>query len=323
MDLGAKGRKTGMSFRQILANAAPNKETALTLGVFDGVHLGHCHLLKRLVQLASPPLMPLVLTFSNHPITVLRPGTSIGYLSTLEQKTELIKAQGVAVVVSLEFTMELSQISAHEFTSILFDSLGMRGLVVGPDTALGRNREGDLDFLKRRGEELGFWVETAEPFALDGAAVKSRVIRSSISQGHMATSAKMLGRKYSLTGEVIMGDRRGRELGFPTANLKLDSRSLLPGDGIYAAWAVIDGVRYPTATSIGVRPTFNLEERLLEVHLIDFNQDIYGKQLCVEFVSKLRDQEKFSGIDQLIEKINQDVANSRTILEQDKGTQVA
>ena len=298
MDLGAKGRKTGMSFRQILANAAPNKETALTLGVFDGVHLGHCHLLKRLVQLASPPLMPLVLTFSNHPITVLRPGTSIGYLSTLEQKTELIKAQGVAVVVSLEFTMELSQISAHEFTSILFDSLG-------------------------RGEELGFWVETAEPFALDGAAVKSRVIRSSISQGHMATSAKMLGRKYSLTGEVIMGDRRGRELGFPTANLKLDSRSLLPGDGIYAAWAVIDGVRYPTATSIGVRPTFNLEERLLEVHLIDFNQDIYGKQLCVEFVSKLRDQEKFSGIDQLIEKINQDVANSRTILEQDKGTQVA
>jgi len=312
-----------MSFRQVLANAAPNKETVLTLGVFDGVHLGHCHLLKRLVQLASPPLIPLVLTFSNHPITVLRPGTSVGYLTTLEKKLELLKAQGVEAVVSLEFTEELSQVSAHDFTSILFDSLGMRGLVVGPDTALGRNREGNLDFLKKRGDELGFWVETAEPFALDGLTVKSRLIRSSIAQGDVAASARMLGRKYSLTGEVVTGDRRGQELGFPTANLKLDGRSVLPGDAIYATWAVIEGVRYPSATSIGIRPTFDLTERLVEVHLIDFNQDIYGKQVCVEFVSKLRDQEKFSGVDQLIKKINQDVADSRTILEEDRGSHVA
>ncbi|PKB66766.1 MAG: riboflavin biosynthesis protein RibF [SAR202 cluster bacterium Io17-Chloro-G4] len=312
-----------MSFRQMLADAAPNKETALTLGVFDGVHLGHCHLLDRLVRLATPPLIPLVLTFSNHPITVLRPGTTVGHLSTHHQKVELLKAQGVQAVVSLEFTKDLSQISAHDFTSILFDSLGMRGLVVGPDTALGRNREGDLDFLKKCGDEMGFWVEVAEPFVMDGAPVKSRLIRSSISEGDMTASAKMLGRKYSLTGEVIAGDKRGRELGFPTANLKLDESMLMPGDGIYSAWAVVDGVRYPTATSIGIRPTFDLTERLLEVHLIDFNQDIYGKQLCVEFVSKLRDQEKFSGIEELIEKINQDVADARIILEQDRGSQVA
>ena len=133
----------------------------------------------------------------------------------------------------------------------------------------------------------------------------------------------MLGRKYSLTGEVILGDRRGRELGFPTANLKLDDRSLLPGDGIYATWAVLDGVRYPSATSIGIRPTFNLTERLVEAYLIDFNQDIYGKQVCLEFVSKLRDQEKFSGVDELIQKINQDVDDSRTILKQDRGSHVA
>ena len=312
-----------MSFRQVLANAAIDKDTVLTLGVFDGVHLGHCHLLKRLVQLASPPLIPLVLTFSNHPITVLRPGTSVGYLTTLEKKTELLKAQGVEAVVSLEFTEELSQVSAQDFTAILFEVLGMRGLVVGPDTALGRNREGDLDFLKRRGDELGFWVETAEPFALDGLTVKSRLIRSSISQGDVAASARMLGRKYSLTGEVVSGDRRGQELGFPTANLEVDGRSVLPGDAIYATWAVIEGVRYPSATSIGIRPTFNLTERLVEVHLIDFDQDIYGKHLCVEFVSKLRDQEKFSDVDQLIKKINQDVADSRTILEQDRGSDVA
>ena len=312
-----------MSFRQMLADAAPDKETVLTLGVFDGVHLGHCHLLKRLIQLATPPLIPLVLTFSNHPITVLRPGTSVGYLTTPEKKIELLKSQGVETVVSLEFTEELSQVSAQDFTSILFDCLGMRGLVLGPDTALGRNREGNLDFLKKRGDELGFWVETAEPFALDGLTVKSRLIRSSISQGDVAASARMLGRKYSLSGEVVIGDRRGRDLGFPTAYLKLVDRSVLPGDGIYATWAVVEGVRYPSATSIGVRPTFNLTVRLLEVHLIDFDQDSYGKQVCVEFVSKLRDQEKFSSVDQLVKKINQDVADSRTLLEQDRGSHVA
>ena len=309
-----------MSFRQLLADAAPDKQTVLTLGVFDGVHLGHCHLLKRLVELTKPPLIPLVLTFSNHPVTVLRPGTTIGHLTTPETKADLLKAQGVEAVVSLEFTEELSQISASDFTSILFESLGMRGLVIGPDTGLGRNREGNLEFLKKRGDEIGFWVETADPFSLDGQPVKSRLIRSSISQGDVTASASMLGRKYSLTGEVVHGDHRGRELGFPTANLKLDNRRLLPGDAIYAAWAIIDGVRYPTATSIGIRPTFNLEERLVEVHLIDFDQEIYGKQLCVEFVSKLRDQEKFSGIKELIHKINQDVEDSRRILEQDRAT---
>ena len=308
-----------MSFRQMLANAAPDTETALTLGVFDGVHLGHCHLLKRLIQLTKPPLIPLVLTFSNHPVTVLRPGTFVGNITTPEQKEGLLKAQGIEAVVSLEFTEELSQISAHDFVSILFDSLGMRGLVVGPDTALGRNREGDFDFLKKCGDEMGFWLESAEPFSLDGSPVKSRLIRSSISQGDVAGSAKMLGRKYSVTSEIITGDQRGREMGFPTANLKMDYRILLPNDGIYATWALIDGVRYPSATSIGIRPTFNLTERLVEVHLIDFDQDIYGKQLCVEFVSKLRDQEKFSGMDELIEKINQDVADSRAILEDDRG----
>ena len=172
------------------------------------------------------------------------------------------------MVVSLEFTMELSQISAHEFTSILFDSLGMRGLVVGPDTALGRNREGDLDFLKRRGEELGFWVETAEPFALDGAAVKSRVIRSSISQGHMATSAKMLGRKYSLTGEVLMADRRGRELGFPTANVHFKD-FLLPATGVYAVRAGVDQgaetLWRAGVANFGSRPTFGGGEKVFEV----------------------------------------------------------
>ena len=312
-----------MSFRQLLASNAPDNETVLTLGVFDGVHLGHCHLLRRLVELARPSFLPTVLTFSNHPITVLRPGTEVHYLTTAEQKVRLLKEQGIELVVSLEFTRELSQVSAHDFTAMLVDSLRMKGLVLGPDTALGRDRQGDFDFLRRRGDELGFWVEAVESFFQDVDPVKSHRIREDIAGGDVTAAARLLGRNFSLSGQVVLGDRRGRQLGFPTANLSTDRHLLSPGDGIYATWSVIDGVRYPSATSIGVRPTFGLAERLVEVYLIDFDADIYGQELCVEFVSKLRDQETFPDVGTLVDQINQDVADSRLVLAQDRGTHVA
>ena len=312
-----------MNFHQLLADAAPNKETVLTVGVFDGVHLGHRHLLQQLVQLSKPRLLPGVLTFSNHPITVLRPGTHVGYLTSSKQKAQLLKDQGVDLVVSLEFTTEFSQVTAGDFVKMLVDSLHMRGLVLGPDTALGRNREGDFEFLREVGDKLGFWVETVEPLVLDSVVVKSRSIRESISLGEVAACAKLLDRNYSLQGQVVIGDRRGTDLGFPTANLDIDSEIVLPGDGIYATWAFVDGVRYASATSIGVRPTFGLSERLLEVHVMDFEQDIYGKSMCVEFVGKLRDQETFQSVEELVNQINQDVTDSRKVLAQDRGAQVA
>jgi riboflavin kinase/FMN adenylyltransferase len=314
---------TGMNLRQLLASAAPSKETVLTLGVFDGVHLGHCHLLRRLVQLSAPSFLPTVLTFSNHPLTVLRPGTRFSYLTTPEQKTGLLRDQGIEVIVSLEFTPELAQVSARDFTAMLVDSLRMRGMVLGPDTALGHNRKGDFDFLKQRGAELGFWVEAVEPLVVDGVPVKSRLIRAGISQGEVETGARLLNRKFALSGEVVLGDRRGKQLGFPTANLSVGSQMILPGDGIYATWAVIDGVRYPSATSIGVRPTFGLNERLVEVHVIDFDADLYGKEMWVEFVTRLRDQETFPNVETLVHQINQDVEDSRLALAQDRGTHVA
>ena len=312
-----------MNFHQLLAEAAPDKETALTVGVFDGVHLGHRHLLKRLVQSSQPHLLPGVLTFSNHPITVLRPGTQVSYLTSSQHKARLLKDQGVELVVNLEFTPEFSQVKAGDFVKLLVDSLRMRGLLLGPDTALGRNREGDFNFLRDQGDALGFWVESVEPLDLDGVVVKSRNIREGITRGDVAACAKLLGRNYSLQGVVVIGDRCGTELGFPTANLDIDSQIVLPGDGIYATWAFIDGVRYPSATSIGVRPTFGLSERLLEVHVMDFDQDIYGKPMCVEFVGKLRDQEAFQNVKELVDQINQDVADSRRVLAQDRGAQVA
>ena len=312
-----------MNLRHQLANAASNRETVLALGVFDGVHLGHQHLLLRLVQMAGPSRMPAVLTFSNHPATVLRPGTHAGYLTTPEAKIRLIKEQGVELVVSLEFTLELAQVSAQDFASMLVELLRTKGLVLGPDAVLGHNREGTVDFLRRRGNDLGFWVETVPSLVLDGAEVKSSRIRDAVIRGDIAACTRLLSRKFSVNGQVVVGDHRGRELGFPTANLEIAPGMMVPGDGIYATWAIMDGVRHPSATSIGVRPTFGLTERLVEVYVIDFDGDLYGKDMCVEFVGKLRDQQTFPGVEALVDQINRDVVGSRLALAEDRGTHFA
>ena len=312
-----------MSFRQRLAMVAPDRETAVTVGVFDGVHQGHRHLIGRLVEAAGTKYIPTVLTFSNHPITVLRPEIVVKTITTPEEKDRLLRDLGVGLVISLEFTPEMALVSAADFTSLLVDSLSMKGLILGPDAALGRDREGNLEFLTKRGKELGFWVEAVAPFAMNGQAIKSRSIRQAVSQGDLATCNRFLGRNFSIKGKVVSGDRRGREMGFPTANLALPGESLLPGDGIYATWAVIDGERHPSATSIGIRPTFGLSDRLVEVHVLDFDGDLYDKEIGVEFVDKIRDQQKFSGVDELVVQMDRDVAQARLTLARDQGAAIA
>ncbi len=307
-----------MSFRQRLASAAPSRETVVTIGVFDGVHQGHRHLLRRVVDLAGADYTPAVVTFTNRPITVIRPGTEPSYLTTLEQRVNLIKQQGIELVVCLEFTQELAEVTAEEFAKLLADSLKMKGLVLGPDSAVGKDRRGNLAFMKEQGEELGFWAQTVETFEIDGQPVKSRRIREAVSNGNLEVCPELLGRNYYLSGEVVVGDQRGRTLGFPTANVEVDPEMRLPGDGIYATWAVIDGARHLAATSIGVRPTFDLTQRLVEVYVMDFSGDLYGKTLGVEFIKKVRDQEKFDGLDALIKQINQDVDDCRQVLEKDQ-----
>ena len=303
-----------MSLRQRLVSFAPDKETVLTIGVFDGVHLGHQHLLQQLIQLAQPDYLPAVITFTNHPITVLRPGTQVRYITTPEQRTRLLKDQGIQLVVGLEFTLEDSRVTARDFAAMLVETLGMKGLLMGPDSAVGHNRQGDINFLRQLSPQLGFWVEEMQPLVLDGSPVQSRRIREAIGWGDVAAGTRLLGRNFSLTGEVVVGDRRGRDLGFPTANLEIAPEVIIPGDGIYATWAIIDGVRHPSATSIGVRPTFGAGERLVEAYLMDFDADLYGKQLCVEFVRKLRDQENFSSVEALVDQVSRDVADCRLAL---------
>ena len=303
-----------MNFRQRLDRVSPERDTVVTIGVFDGVHRGHSHLLRRLIMMARPDSHTAVLTFSNHPVTVLQPGRQVSFLSTTDQKERFLLQEGINHVISLEFTPELAQLEARNFVTMLVEKLRMKGMVVGPDFALGRNREGNAERLRDLGQELGFFVEVLEPLLMDGLLVKSRVIRQKISEGDVATTRRLLGRDYSLEGEVVTGDRRGRELGFPTANVDVSKAMALPADGIYATWAVVNGVRKPSATSIGVRPTFGLTERLVEVYILDFDGDIYGQELEVQFVDKLRDQEKFASLDALIDQINQDVANTRLAL---------
>ena len=305
-----------MSFRQRMASAAPNRGTVVTIGVFDGVHHGHGHLLRQVVELAGDQYIPTVITFSNRPITVIRPGTEPSYLTTLDQRVELIKEQGIQSVICLDFTVELSQLTAADFAKLLAESLNMKGLILGPDSAIGKDRQGDLAFMKQQGEALGFWAQTVDTFEIDGQPVKSRRIREAVSNGDLEECPGLLGRNYDLSGVAVVGDQRGRTLGFPTANVDVDPDMRLPGDGIYASWAIVDGKRLQAATSIGIRPTFDLTQRLVEVFIMDFSGDLYGKTIGIEFIKKVRDQEKFDGLDSLIKQINQDVDDCRQVLDQ-------
>jgi riboflavin kinase/FMN adenylyltransferase len=304
-----------MTFRETLASVSPSKETVVTIGVFDGVHQGHRHLLRQVVEAAGDQYLPTVVTFSNRPITVLRPGTEPSYLTTLDQRVELIKQQGIELVVCLEFNLEMAEVTAADFAKLLSESLNMKGLILGPDSALGKGRQGDLAFMKEQGEQLGFWAKTVETLEIEGQPVKSRRIREAVASGNITICPELLGRNHDLSGVVVVGDQRGRTLGFPTANIEVDSQLLLPGDGIYATWAIIDGKRHQSATSIGIRPTFGLTQRLVEVFIMDFSEDIYGKTVGVEFIKKVRDQEKFDGLDELIKQINQDVDDCRQVLD--------
>ena len=305
-----------MSFSQRLAGFAPDRDTVLTVGVFDGVHLGHKHLLNHLIEWTTPSCIPSVVTFSNRPVTVFRPGTFPSYLTTPEHKISLLKEAGIELVASLEFTEELSQVTARQFAELLSDTMRMKGLVLGPDSALGKGREGDLAYMQAEGQRLGFWVRSVPPLELAGQPVKSRVVREAVVAGDVSRGSGLLGRNHSLSGTVVVGDQRGRTLGFPTANIDVYPGLLWPGDGIYATWAHFGGKRHLSATSIGVRPTFGLTQRLVEVYVMDFSGDLYGQQMTVEFVDKVRNQETFADIDALIARIGQDVSDSRAVLAQ-------
>lgn len=304
-----------MRVHEEFAKVASEVDTAFTIGIFDGVHLGHQHLISQLRSMALPEaLVPGVLTFRNHPRSVLAPGADVAYITPLEERISRLRDAGVEKVVDLEFTLELSQLSAREFLALLSSHLKMRGLVVGPDFAMGHNRDGTIPVIEGIGADLGFWVRTVDPLYLGEGVVKSSAIRRAIAGGDVAGASRLLGRTYSLTGTVVHGERRGGTLGFPTANLELAPTTMVPENGIYATWATIDGQRYPSATNVGVRPTFGSGPKLVEAFIMDFDQDIYGKALTLEFVERQREELAFGSVDELVQQMNLDVEQARDIL---------
>lgn len=298
-----------------LASFSPERETLLTVGVFDGIHLGHQHLIKRLTQQAATMnLLGGVVTFNSHPQNVLSPQTKLARLTTIEERIRLLRGLGVELVVPLNFSTEVAALSAREFVSFLQVHLRMRGLIIGPDFALGRGREGDAAALQTLGQELGFTVEVVEPLISGGSLVSSTAIREALSRGDMRATSKFLGRYFRLSGPVIGGMERGHVLGFPTANIAVDSDQALPIDGVYATLGYIGDRVCKSVTNIGIRPTFGEGERTIEVFLIDFAGDIYGEKLAVELVERLRGEIKFADAKELSAQISRDVEQARSIL---------
>ncbi len=306
-----------MRIRQELEGLGLEGGAAVTVGVFDGVHLGHRSLLSRLKDVAARRgISSVVLTFSNHPASVLRAGFEPRYLTAPDERVRMLRETGVDLVARTTFDAALSQLSAGAFAALLQDTLDMRTLVAGPDFAMGRNREGSIAVLREIGADQGFDVEVVEPLlGSAGEAVRSTAVRAAVSSGEMERAAAMLGRNYAITGTVVRGQGRGGPLGFPTANLQMPEESLAPRDGIYACWIEIDGSRHMAAASIGERPTFPGAGRSIEAFVMDFDGDLYGMELRLELVRRLRDEEKFDSVEQLRLQVDRDVEATRRLLQ--------
>ncbi len=292
------------------------RDTVVTIGNFDGVHRGHRHLIGQIVRRARElGADAAVLTFEPHPLRVLRPDMELKRLSSPEERAEMIASLGVDLLVTYPFTPDVAAMSAREFVSMLRERFRMVELWIGPDFALGRNREGDARKLRELGREMGFAVHQFTPFVWHGQVVHSSNIRADVAEGRVEAAGDLLGHPYSLTGEVVPGDGRGKSIGVPTANLALCGDRLLPAEGVYAAWATVgDGSRYPAVVNVGRRPTFDGDGVTVEAHLLDFRGDIYGWEMVLEFRRHLRGEQKFPDIDALVAQIRRDIESAREVL---------
>lgn len=299
--------------RRELARIAPGRPTAVTIGVFDGVHRGHQHLVRLLLERARQEgLASVAITFNPHPRTVIRPGTAVTYLTSLEERVELLQGLGLDAVAVLPFTSELAQLSPHEFLTMLTEELDMRLLIVGPDFALGRNRSGTVSVMRASGEKLGFSVEVAPLLTEGDEKVGSTAVRHALALGDLERVTRLLGRPFSLRGPVVPGDNRGRSLGFPTANIAIGLDRALPAYGIYVTRAHVREGTYQSCTSIGVRPTFDVEPRpTVETYIIDFDEDIYGEELSIELLHRLRGELRFDSVDDLVAQMHRDIKDTK------------
>jgi len=296
----------------------------LTVGVFDGVHRGHQQIIKKLTADAHANDAPaVVLTFDPHPASVLG-GQEIKCLTLPDERADLLENLGVDVVITERFTRELSAVTAYDFMARLTRQLGLQHLLIGYDFALGKGREGNAARLTGIGSELGYTVEVVSALSDESGVISSTAIRKLIEVGNVVEAARLLGRPYSLQGPVLHGDGRGKTINVPTANIAYAHEKMIPAKGIYACWAYLAEdtstslSRYQAAINIGTNPTFTPDKQTpnVEAHLLDFRRDIYGEDLRLEFVARLREELKFDSVDMLLEQIWKDVEESRRILQQ-------
>lgn len=292
--------------------------SCVTIGNFDGVHKGH----QKLIQLAcsrakAKGLVSVVVTFDPHPLRVLRDDKNPPFITLTEQKLELISQYGPQVCLLLHFTMDMAKLAPEEFVKkFLLNGLNMKEMIIGYDYHLGKGRAGNFETLTEMGKKHGFTVDRLDPVSLEDAVVSSTRIRDLVQAGNVWDVRPLLGRFYQVKGEVVHGmNRGGRLLGFPTANLKLVDE-LFPKPGVYAIWVEVDREVHKGVANIGLNPTFGNDALSVEAHILDFSGDLYGADIRVHFVQRIRDEKKFSGIDELKDRISKDVELGRQILSQ-------
>lgn len=298
-----------------LSSFQPDRGIALTIGVFDGVHLGHQHLIREVVRRArAAGRQAAVITFYPHPRLVLQPDMEPAYLTSLDDRVRLISALGVDLVATIRFTKDLAQLTPAEFLDLVTSHLKLEELVIGHDFALGKNRTGTLGNLQQLGRDRGFAVHGVGPFHVAGLTVSSTLIRQAIHHGDMEAAARYLGRYVAIEGEVIQGDQRGRTIGFPTANLTLPPKRIQPKTGIYVTETVVAGRTHGSVTNVGYRPTVNNRGFLIEANIFDFSGDLYGQTIRVDLIHRLRGEEKFNSLAELTAAIARDADQAREFL---------
>jgi riboflavin kinase/FMN adenylyltransferase len=298
-----------------LSEHRPSSYPVLTIGNFDGHHLGHRALLQAVVDAATKKQgTPIVLTFDPHPVKVLAPNVELRFLTTKEEKLARFEDAGIKEVLFLTFDRDLASMSPQEFVQrILRDGLGIRELFIGEHFAFGNNRSGRVADLVRLGSEAGFTVHPMTPLRVDGQVVSSSRIRNLIQNGDVQDAARLLGRHYTLGGRVVPGQRRGQSMGWPTANVLLPIDRVIPADGVYVTRMVWNDSRYDSVSYIGTRPTFGPGERLLEVYLLDQDRDLYGERIDVQFLQRLRGDLTCATADELSAQIRADVSQARQV----------
>jgi riboflavin kinase / FMN adenylyltransferase len=288
----------------------------ITIGVFDGVHRGHQSIIGRAVERARDTRIPsLVLTFDPHPSEVVRPGSHPPVLTSARRKAEILEQLGVDVLLVMPFTPEFSRLGPAEFVhEVLVERLHAAAVVVGENFRFGHKAAGDTTLLRSLGASFGFATEGVPLFRDGDVAISSTYVRSCVDAGDVAAAAVALGRDHRVDGIVVRGDGRGRALGYPTANVHIERYAAIPADGVYAGRVVLHGKRLPAAISIGTNPTFEGRERRVEVYILDFDTDIYGDEVGVEFAARLRGMERYDRIEDLVGQIGRDVDRTRQVL---------